>query len=309
MGRDLAQLHLRHDRRPEGRRLPPSRRVSARASATSSPAAWASIRSICGRCRCSTATAGAFPGRSRSPPARMSACARCAPSRSSTRIAEHKVTHLCGAPIVMSTLLNAPADEKRALPHAGASSSPPRRRRPRPCSPAMKAAGFNVTHLYGLTEIYGPAVVNDWHAEWDALAAAEQRGARRRARACATRRSRRSTCIDPRDDAARARRRRDDGRGDVPRQRRDEGLPQEPGRDRRRPSPAAGSIPATSASSTRTATSSSRTARRTSSSPAARTFPRSRSRTRSTSTRPCRPRRWSPSPTRNGARRPAPSSS
>ena len=39
---------------------------------------------------------------------------------------------------------------------------------------AMKEAGFNVTHLYGLTECYGPAVVNDWHAEWDALPAAEQ---------------------------------------------------------------------------------------------------------------------------------------
>ena len=38
----------------------------------------------------------------------------------------------------------------------------------------MKEAGFNVTHLYGLTETYGPAVVNDWHAEWDALPLAEQ---------------------------------------------------------------------------------------------------------------------------------------
>ena len=54
-------------------------------SATCSPAAWASIPSICGRCRCSTATAGAFRGRSRSSPAPMSACARCARRRSSTR--------------------------------------------------------------------------------------------------------------------------------------------------------------------------------------------------------------------------------
>ena len=52
--------------------------------ATSSPAACGSIRSICGRCRCSTATAGASPGRCRSSPARMSACARCAPARCST---------------------------------------------------------------------------------------------------------------------------------------------------------------------------------------------------------------------------------
>ena len=39
---------------------------------------------------------------------------------------------------------------------------------------AMKAAGFNVTHLYGLTETYGPASINDWHREWDALASDEQ---------------------------------------------------------------------------------------------------------------------------------------
>jgi fatty-acyl-CoA synthase len=88
-------------------------------------------------------------------------------------IARHKVTHLCGAPIVMSTLLNAPADEKRPLPHVVeffTAAAPP----PEAVLAAMKAAGFNVTHLYGLTETYGPAVINDWHREWDALAPAEQ---------------------------------------------------------------------------------------------------------------------------------------
>ena len=39
----------------------------------------------------------------------------------------------------------------------------------------MREAGFEVTHLYGLTETYGPAVVNDWKAEWDALEAARSR--------------------------------------------------------------------------------------------------------------------------------------
>ena len=38
----------------------------------------------------------------------------------------------------------------------------------------MKQAGFNVTHLYGLTEVYGPSVVNDWHHEWDRLPLSEQ---------------------------------------------------------------------------------------------------------------------------------------
>ena len=73
----------------------------------------------------------------------------------------------------------------------------------------MKEAGFDVTHLYGLTETYGPAVVNDWHAEWDALAGGRAGRARRRARACATRRSKPSTCIDPETMAAGAGRRRD----------------------------------------------------------------------------------------------------
>jgi fatty-acyl-CoA synthase len=88
-------------------------------------------------------------------------------------IAEHKVTHLCGAPIVMSTLLNAPANEKRPLPHVvqfATAAAPP----PEAVLAAMKAAGFNVTHVYGLTEVYGPAVVNDWHEEWDALPPGEQ---------------------------------------------------------------------------------------------------------------------------------------
>jgi fatty-acyl-CoA synthase len=88
-------------------------------------------------------------------------------------IATHKVTHLCGAPIVMATLLNAPATEKKLLPHVVeffTAAAPP----PEAVLAAMKEAGFNVTHLYGLTECYGPAVVNDWHAEWDALPAAAQ---------------------------------------------------------------------------------------------------------------------------------------
>jgi len=81
-------------------------------------------------------------------------------------IATHKVTHLCGAPIVMSTLLNAPDDEKKPLPHIVeffTAAAPP----PEAVLAGMKAAGFNVTHLYGLTETYGPAVVNDWHKSWD----------------------------------------------------------------------------------------------------------------------------------------------
>jgi len=83
-------------------------------------------------------------------------------------LAEHKVTHLCGAPVVMSTIINAPSEEKRALRNKVeflTAAAPP----PEAVLAAMAEQGFNVTHLYGLTETYGPAVVNDWKAEWDAL--------------------------------------------------------------------------------------------------------------------------------------------
>jgi fatty-acyl-CoA synthase len=88
-------------------------------------------------------------------------------------IAEHGVTHLCGAPIVMSTLLNAPDEEKRALPHLVrffTAAAPP----PAAVLAAMRDAGFEVTHLYGLTETYGPAVVNDWQDQWSDLPGDEQ---------------------------------------------------------------------------------------------------------------------------------------
>ncbi|MFG1463503.1 acyl-CoA synthetase [Xanthobacter sp. DSM 24535] len=88
-------------------------------------------------------------------------------------IADHGVTHMCGAPIVMSTLLNAPDSEKRPLPRVVefiTAAAPP----PEAVLAAMQEAGFNVTHVYGLTEVYGPAVVNEWHAEWNDLPAAER---------------------------------------------------------------------------------------------------------------------------------------
>ncbi len=87
-------------------------------------------------------------------------------------IADHGVTHLCGAPIVMSLLLNAPPEERRAIDRTISfftAAAPP----PEAVLAAMKAAGFDVTHLYGLTETYGPSVINDWNRDWDALDAAD----------------------------------------------------------------------------------------------------------------------------------------
>lgn len=83
-------------------------------------------------------------------------------------LAEHGVTHLCGAPIVMSTLVNATDAERKSFPQKVrfmAAAAPP----PESVLAAMADAGFEVVHVYGLTEVYGPAVVNEWHGEWDAL--------------------------------------------------------------------------------------------------------------------------------------------
>ena len=92
-------------------------------------------------------------------------------------LADHGVTHLCGAPIVMATLLNAPDEEKRPLDRQVefvTAAAPP----PESVLAGMADAGFNVTHVYGLTESYGPAVVNEWKSAWDTLEG-PQRAARK----------------------------------------------------------------------------------------------------------------------------------
>lgn len=83
-------------------------------------------------------------------------------------IAEHGVTHMAGAPTVMGFLINATAEEKKKLPNTVnyfAAAAPP----PAATIRKLEAEGFNVIHVYGLTETYGPAVVNAWHDEWDDL--------------------------------------------------------------------------------------------------------------------------------------------
>jgi fatty-acyl-CoA synthase len=88
-------------------------------------------------------------------------------------IERHGVTHLCGAPVVMNMLLNAGAGEGRPLGRriemmtAGAAP-------PAAVIEGMENLGFHITHVYGLTEVYGPAVICAWHEEWDELRAAER---------------------------------------------------------------------------------------------------------------------------------------
>jgi fatty-acyl-CoA synthase len=88
-------------------------------------------------------------------------------------IAREGVTHLCGAPIVMQMILNASAEQKKPLPgtvQMMTAAAPP----PASVLAAMQEEGFEVTHVYGLTEVYGPAVVCAWHDDWTDKPIAEQ---------------------------------------------------------------------------------------------------------------------------------------
>ena len=88
-------------------------------------------------------------------------------------IAEHRVTHLCGAPIVLNLLVHAPERVKRRFDHrvevATGGAAPPSA-----VIEAMERMGFRVTHLYGLTESTGPSTVCAWQEEWAALPIAER---------------------------------------------------------------------------------------------------------------------------------------
>src|SRR6266567_4175889 len=81
------------------------------------------------------------------------------------------VTHLCGAPVVMSMVLNARGGRRlpRPVDWMTAGSAPPAA-----VIAGMEGLGFRIIHVYGLTEVYGPAVVCAWHEEWDAKPPAER---------------------------------------------------------------------------------------------------------------------------------------
>lgn len=76
-------------------------------------------------------------------------------------VAEHRVTHLCAAPVVLTMLIHAPEETKKAFGHrvsiATGGAAPPS-----PVIAAMERMGFDVTHLYGLTECYGPSLLCAW---------------------------------------------------------------------------------------------------------------------------------------------------
>ena len=86
---------------------------------------------------------------------------------------DHGVTHFCGAPIVLGLLVNAKDADRteweQQIKCFTAASAPPAA-----TLEAMAKMGIEVTHVYGLTEVYGPAVVCAWHEEWNDLPVAEQ---------------------------------------------------------------------------------------------------------------------------------------
>src|SRR6266571_1593321 len=88
-------------------------------------------------------------------------------------IAEHGVTHMCGAPTVLAMLINAPVEQRVKFDHVveieTGGSSPPAK-----VIKAMSELGFRVTHLYGLTEVHGPSTLCVWQEAWDALGPAQQ---------------------------------------------------------------------------------------------------------------------------------------
>ena len=174
-------------------------------------------------------------------------------------LTEEGVTHLCAAPTVLTTIVGAdeaePLDEPAQVFVGGA-----------PPSPALLSKGaklnLQITHLYGLTETYGPLAVCAWNPDWDELADDEQAEAarppgRRHGRLRAPARGRRGH--GGRRPPTARRSARSCMRGDNVMM----GYYSTTRRRRARRSRAAGSTPATSASCTRTATSSCATASRT----------------------------------------------
>ncbi len=88
-------------------------------------------------------------------------------------IATQGVNRFCGAPIVLNMIINAPKDARHQFDHkvnVMTAAAPP----PAAVIAAMEREGFHITHVYGLTEVYGPVTVCAWHGEWDALSIEEQ---------------------------------------------------------------------------------------------------------------------------------------
>ena len=88
-------------------------------------------------------------------------------------IDQHRVTHFCGAPIVLGMIINSEEMERKILKspvNVMTAAAPP----PATVLESMENQGFRMTHVYGLTETYGPAVICEWHEEWNQLDSTKQ---------------------------------------------------------------------------------------------------------------------------------------
>ncbi|WP_375176539.1 acyl-CoA synthetase [Marinobacter mobilis] len=98
---------------------------------------------------------------------------RVDPERILRLIREHQVTHMCGAPIVLNALLNVPEAAKGGIDHVvsamTAGAAPPAQ-----VIGAIEEMGIRITHVYGLTEVYGPVTVCAWKSKWDELSLDER---------------------------------------------------------------------------------------------------------------------------------------
>ncbi|MFK7977107.1 MAG: AMP-binding protein [Halioglobus sp.] len=87
--------------------------------------------------------------------------------------AEYSVTHLCGAPIVLAMIANAPKAARDRLP-TGVKMMTAGAAPPAAVIASIELLGAQITHTYGLTEVYGPCVYCAWQSDWDALPADER---------------------------------------------------------------------------------------------------------------------------------------
>ena len=81
-------------------------------------------------------------------------------------IAEEKVTHLCGAPVVLTMLIHAPDAMKRTFGHGPVQIATGGAAPPSAVIAGMERMGFRLTHLYGMTECYGPSTGCAWQEDW-----------------------------------------------------------------------------------------------------------------------------------------------
>src|SRR4029077_7135241 len=88
-------------------------------------------------------------------------------------LSEHGVTHMCGAPIIMQFIIGGTAEERPPLARMAGfmtAAAPP----PAAVLEALEKENFRVTHVYGLTEVYGPATICAWDTAWDSLPSHER---------------------------------------------------------------------------------------------------------------------------------------